>query len=75
VARAELTVWSKTLENGPEEDRALVRQKLAHLWSDPDLAGLFERDALNKLPTAERQECRALWADIDTLIRRAQTLK
>jgi serine/threonine-protein kinase len=73
--RAELAVWSQGLDNGPEADRLLVRQKLAHLWSDPDLAGLFERDALNKLPSAERQECRTLWADIDTLIRRAQTLK
>jgi hypothetical protein len=58
--RAELAVWSKTLDNGPETDRALVRQKLAHLWSAPDLAGLFDQDALNKLPPAERRECRTL---------------
>jgi Sigma-70, region 4 len=30
--------------------------------------------SLEQLPPAERQECRALWGEIDVLIRRAQTI-
>jgi serine/threonine-protein kinase len=73
--RADLSVWARTLESGPEADRLLVRRRLAHLWADPDLAGLFGHDALDKLPPAERQECRTLWGEVDALIRRAQALK
>ena len=52
----------------------VVSQKLAHLWADLDLAGLLDQEALDQLPLAERQECRALWGEIDVLIRRAQTI-
>ena len=62
------------LDDGPPADRVLVAQKLAHLWADPDLAGLLDQEALDRLPPAERQECRALWDAIDILIRRAQTI-
>jgi hypothetical protein len=54
--------------------RGVVSQKLAHLWADPDLAGLLDQEAMDQLPPAERQECRALWGEIDVLIRRAQTI-
>jgi serine/threonine-protein kinase len=73
--RADLTVWARTLESGAEADLLLVLRRLAHLWADPDLAGLFDHDALDSLPPAERQECRTLWAEVDALIRRAQALK
>jgi hypothetical protein len=49
-------------------------RNLAHLWADTDLAGLLDQEALDQLPPAERQECRALWGEIDVLIRRAQTI-
>ena len=73
--RAEVTLWTRALDGGPQADRLLVRDRLAHLWADPDLAGLFDHDALDKLPPAERQECRTLWGEIDSLIGRAQNLK
>jgi eukaryotic-like serine/threonine-protein kinase len=72
--RAEVTLWTKALDGGPQADRLLVRNRLTHLWADPDLAVLFDHDALDKLPPAERQECRTLWGEVDALIRRAQTL-
>ena len=72
--RADLAVWARTLDSGPESDRLLVRRRLAHLWADPDLAGLFDHDALDRLPPAERQECRTLWGEIDALIRRCRVL-
>jgi hypothetical protein len=31
---------------------------------NPHLAGLRDPDALGKLPTTERQECRTLWQDV-----------
>lgn len=73
--RADLAGWARTLESGPESDRLLVRRRLAHLWADPDLAVLFDHDAPDRLPPAERQECRSLWREVDALIRRAQALK
>jgi serine/threonine-protein kinase len=73
--RADLAAWTKTLDDGPEADRVLVGERLAHLWSDLDLAGLRDQDSLDKLPQAERQKFRALWGAIDALIRRAQALK
>jgi serine/threonine-protein kinase len=72
--RAELAVWARALESGPEADRLLVLRRLAHLWADPDLDALFDRDALDKLPPPERAEWRVLWGDVDALSRRAQAL-
>ena len=72
--RAEVTLWTSVLDGGPHADRFLVAQKLAHLWADPQLAGLLDHEALDRLPPAERQECRALRDAIDILIRRAETI-
>ena len=60
--RAEVALWTGVLNNGPSADRALVAQKLAHLWADPDLAGLLDQEARDRLPPAERQESRACGA-------------
>ena len=43
---------------------------LARWREDPDLAGLRDPAALNKLPPAERQECRTLWNEIEAQIQR-----
>ena len=70
--QAEVALWTRALESGPPADRVLVAQKLASLWADPDLAGLLDQEALDRLPPAERQECRALQDAIDILIGRAR---
>ena len=72
--RAEVTLWSSVLDRGPPADRLLVAQKLAHLWADPQLDGLLDHEALDRLPPAERQESRTLRNAIDVLIRRAQSV-
>ncbi|MGO9463665.1 MAG: protein kinase domain-containing protein [Isosphaeraceae bacterium] len=72
---AEVDLWTRVLDNGPPADRVLVAQKLARLWADPDLAGLLDQEALDRLPPAERQECRALRNAIDVQISRTQTIK
>ena len=72
--RAEVTLWTSVLDDGPHADRILVAQKLAHLWADPQLDDLLDHEAVDRLPPAERQECRALRDAIDILIQRAQTI-
>jgi hypothetical protein len=39
------------------------------------VAGLRDHDALDKLSPAERNECRALWGDIDALLNSAREVK
>jgi hypothetical protein len=38
---------------------------------EPDLAGLRDAGLLARLPATERQECRALWSDLDARIKHA----
>jgi hypothetical protein len=72
--RADLAACGQKLGSDPAANR-LVTKILTHWRADPDLAGLREPSALDELPAAERQECRALWSDVDALLRRAQDLK
>jgi hypothetical protein len=70
--RADLAAWTKVVEKGPPQERTLVQRKLQHWQKDPALAGLRDPDALAKLPEAEREACRKLWADVDALLQRAR---
>jgi tetratricopeptide (TPR) repeat protein len=73
--RADLDARAKQLESGLAADRAEVQDRLAQWQKNPDLAGLRDPDALAKLSPAERQECRALWNDLDALLKRARPAK
>jgi serine/threonine-protein kinase len=66
--RLDLAAWTKRLEAAKPTDRAEVRRTLARWRADPDLAGLRDPAALERLPPAERQECRALWRDLEALL-------
>jgi serine/threonine-protein kinase len=70
--RADLTVWARTLDDGSGAARVLARKMLAQWQVDPDLAGLRESKALDKLPADERKECLALWQAVADLLRRAR---
>jgi serine/threonine-protein kinase len=70
--RADLAVWAKTLDSGSRAARVRVRNLLAQWQVDPDLAGLRESSAMDKLSTDERKECLALWQAVGNLLRRAQ---
>jgi hypothetical protein len=63
--RADLIAWAKTT------DRALVQRKLTHWQQDSDLAGVRDKAALAKLPEAEREAWRKLWADVADLLRQS----
>jgi hypothetical protein len=59
--QADLAVWAKMLESDSQAARDLAKRMLGHWQLDPDLAGLRDPLALEKLPPDERQKCRTLW--------------
>jgi serine/threonine-protein kinase len=67
---ADLDAWAGKLE-GSEADHGLVLKRLTHWRSDPDLAGVREPAALEKLPAAERKAWLALWHRIAAVLARA----
>jgi serine/threonine-protein kinase len=68
--QADLAAWSKKLDSGAAVDHVLVTNALTHWQADPDLAGLREPGALDKLSAEERKEWLALWTDVEALLRR-----
>jgi serine/threonine-protein kinase len=70
--REDLTWWDKKAENGAATELASARKQLRNWQSDPDLAGVRDRDALGRLPDDERKEWERLWSDVDGLLRRVQ---
>jgi serine/threonine-protein kinase len=70
--RADLGALTDLLDKGPPQARLVVQQNLRHWQYDPDLAGLRDPEALNRLPEAERQAWTRLWADVAELLERAQ---
>jgi serine/threonine protein kinase/Flp pilus assembly protein TadD len=69
--RADLAARAERLDAGPPAARARAVQSLRHWKADTDLAGLRDEAELAKLPEADREACRALWAEVDALLRRA----
>ena len=71
--RLDLAAWAKKVDTGTAADRIQAQKTLTPWRDDPDLAGLRDADTLQKLPSAERQDCQALWQEVAALLRRAQT--
>jgi serine/threonine-protein kinase len=70
--RDDLTAYGKLAgQNNPAARRA-IHQRLAHWQSDPDLASLREKNAVDKLHQNERDACRKLWSDVADLLQRTQ---
>jgi eukaryotic-like serine/threonine-protein kinase len=70
---ADLTAWSKSLDNPPPRPRVL--QVLTRWRTDPDLAGLREPAELDKLPADERKDCLAFWDEVGGVLNRTQKAK
>ena len=70
--KADLAAWSKVLEGCSPQARRSIAQTLQHWKADTDLAGLRDAAALAKLPDDEQKACRALWAELDALLAKAQ---
>jgi hypothetical protein len=73
--RADLAAWAKLLDGGNAADRLRAQKFLAHWRADPNLAGLREPGALDKLSADERKECLALWDEVAAVLPRAQQTK
>jgi hypothetical protein len=73
--RADLELLSKQIASAQADDRAFAYAVLRGWQADPDLAGLREEAALARLPEAEREACRKLWADVADVLHRAREAK
>ncbi len=73
--RLDLAAWAKKVDTGTAADRIQARKTLASWRDDPDLAGLRDADALERLPPEEGQECQVLWRDFDDLLTRVRISK
>jgi serine/threonine-protein kinase len=70
--QADLAMRARTLEGGSGAARVRVRNLLTHWQADPDLAGLRDPGALATLSAEEREECLALWKEVDALLNRTK---
>src|SRR5262249_52386320 len=64
-----LKIHRKHLED--EDRRKQVLQTLQHWQKDPDLASVRGKEAVAKLPEAERAAWRQRWADVEKLLKKA----
>jgi len=69
--RANLKAYSTLLD---KDGKAwpVIQQKLAHWHEDADLASVRGAAAIDKLPEAEREAWRKLWADVAALLKRTR---
>jgi hypothetical protein len=61
----DLADWVKTQKDAPRNQREKALATLRHWKQDSDLAGLRDLAELAKLPSAERDACCELWAQVD----------
>lgn len=70
--RAEHAAWAERLESTAPAARKQVAEVMRHWLNDPDLAGVRESNALDQLPEPGRAAWRALWAEVEALLERAE---
>ena len=72
---ADLAVWATAADSGSRAARDSAKKVLT-LWQvDPDLAGVRETSALDKLTADERRGCLALWKKVDEVLNRTRKSK
>jgi serine/threonine-protein kinase len=69
--QGELAAWTKVLESADAPTRAQVVQALQRWKTTPQLAGVRDEAALAKLSDGERRTWRALWTDVESLLKSA----
>jgi tetratricopeptide (TPR) repeat protein len=69
--RSDLDAWAKLLDSATSEQRAQILGVLKHWQEDSDLAGVRDKEALEKLPEGEREAWRTLWAEVEALRQKA----
>jgi serine/threonine-protein kinase len=73
--RADLAFYNREAAGKLPAVREAVRQRLAHWQQDPDLASVRDKEALDKLPEAERKDWRQLWDEVAALLKKVQDTK
>jgi serine/threonine protein kinase/Flp pilus assembly protein TadD len=73
--RADLALRGKHLKSDKLPDRQTAQQSLLHWQRDPDLAGVRDREALAKLPEAERKEWTKFWFEVAALLEKGGAKK
>jgi tetratricopeptide (TPR) repeat protein len=68
--RADLAWMGKVTDKANAQTKALIRRWLQDWQGNPDLAGVRDRAALDRLPEAERKQWLKLWADVSALLER-----
>jgi serine/threonine-protein kinase len=68
--RTDLGVWAKMLDGDSKAAHNQAKTMLERWQVDPDLAGLREPEALDRLPIVERQECHTFWNQVNALCKR-----
>jgi hypothetical protein len=64
--------WGRIVSEGKATGALFQSRTLAKWGGDPESAGLRDPDALDRLSSAERQECRALWSGLDAVLAQAR---
>jgi tetratricopeptide (TPR) repeat protein len=70
--RADLALWSRLAESDKLKFREEVQRRMRHWQNDTDLAGLRDKVALDKLSDAERAGCRDFWAEVTSVMKKAE---
>ena len=52
-----------------------ILKSLQQWQTDPALSGLRDPAPLAKLPEPEQEACRKLWADVEALLKKAESMK
>jgi tetratricopeptide (TPR) repeat protein len=68
----ELAAWSKIVESGPPQSRAIVAATLKHWKKDSDLAGIRDDAEVDKLRDQEQAAFKQLWIDVDALLKKLE---
>jgi hypothetical protein len=70
--RADPAGLTKMVGEGTPQIWRFIARALQHWQNDHNLASLREKAARDKLPLAEREAGQRLWADMNTVLQRAQ---
>ncbi|HEY7428116.1 MAG TPA: tetratricopeptide repeat protein, partial [Gemmataceae bacterium] len=65
--REELAAYGQIAPQNNPAMKQTIQKRLAHWQRDPDLAGVREPEQLAKLPPAEKEEWRRLWAGVASM--------
>ncbi len=67
--RSDMAAYRRLLEKEPDKAGPLVRNRMQHWQQDRDFAGVRGREALARLPEAERPAWQKLWADVADVVK------